>query len=134
MNKIKRIFTEMQETVKEKQILPDDYLKTLEKIIEKNEYNLKKTLQDEFALMMIEDKINILFDLALEESGTYRKYSEEDLFKVAFIFMELFLSKTFKYNQDKTNQKGLEDLVEKIGNEFHDFVKKYTGIDLKKTK
>lgn len=73
------------------------------------------------------------FSLAvLENSGTYREYSDEDLSNAVVILNEVFMAKMFDYQSKKLTHPEMEIAAAQAGFELKRFIEKYTGVDLHK--
>ena len=73
------------------------------------------------------------FSLAiLENTGTYREYSDEDLSNAIIILNEVFMAKMFDYQGKRLSHPKMEIAAAQAGFELKRFIEKYTGVDLHK--
>ena len=77
-------------------------------------------------------KIETLANHILENSGVYRKYSDEDLANAMLIFVEPFMAKMHDAHKNKLNQEQLEKLAEEAGKSLRQTVLLFTNVDLHK--
>jgi hypothetical protein len=76
-------------------------------------------------------KLDELLTLSLNLYGTKSDYTDEDIWKATFVFMEVFMSKMFDKFKSKLSEDKMKELFKLSGETFYDYVKEFTGVDLK---
>lgn len=79
----------------------------------------------------IKEQIESLSDLILNNSGIFREYTDDELVNSSFIFMEVFMSKMYEYNNEqKFGLEQQEILVTEAGKSLRQTIRLFTNIDL----
>ena len=78
----------------------------------------------------IKVSLEYLSNLCLENSGVYRKYTDEDLANAVHILQEIFMAKIYDFHVGNLNQEKLENLAEEAGKVIRQMILDFTGVDL----
>lgn len=84
-----------------------------------------KNKPDEF-----KEKLDELFDIALEISGEHYDYTDKHLMYAAFILSEVLFAKSFDFHKEKINQDGMHTFAKELGGSLRQTIKLYTGVDM----
>lgn len=77
----------------------------------------------------IKDQIEKLSNFVLENSGTYREYTPDDVVNATLIFSEVLMAKTYEKHLGKVNQEGMEKMAHELGVSLRQTILLFSGVD-----